>query len=124
MSKKVLVVDDSRTIRPQVKFSLEKAASPYTVVLAEDGQDGLDKLNENQDVGLIVCDVNMPRMGGIEFLGELGKTGQYDQIPVIILTTEGDPDLIEKAKTLGAKAWVKKPFKPPALVSAVSKLIG
>jgi two-component system chemotaxis response regulator CheY len=86
-------------------------------VEATDGVDALEKLMTHADVRLVVCDINMPRMNGIEFL-ERVRQG----LPVVMLTTEGHPELIQQAKALGAKGWLVKPFKPDLLVAAARKL--
>lgn len=120
MGKKIMIVDDSRTIRQQVTFTLTKGG--YEVVEAEDGAQGIEKLAENPDVAMIITDVNMPNMDGIEMLEKMKASGTT--IPIIMLTTEGAADLIERAKAAGAKGWLVKPFKPDQLVAAVGKLAG
>ncbi|MCX6124720.1 MAG: response regulator [Proteobacteria bacterium] len=120
MSKKILIVDDSKTIRQQVSFTLSKGG--YTVVEAEDGKDGIVKLGANSDVALIISDVNMPNMNGIEMVEAIKAGGQYGALPIVMLTTEGSADLIERAKAAGAKGWLVKPFKPDQLIAAVQKL--
>lgn len=113
--KKVMVVDDSAPVRQQVGVALKEAG--FEVVEAVDGQDGVDKLARDPKIAMVICDINMPRMNGIEFLSETrGKC------PVLMLTTEGQPELMTKAKALGAKGWIIKPFKVPLLVAAVQKL--
>lgn len=112
---KVMVVDDSLMIRQQVARALREAG--YEIVEASDGQDALEKLAANPAVALVVCDVNMPRLSGIEFL-ERAKNAP----PVVMLTTEGQVDLIQRAKSLGAKGWITKPFKADLLVAAARKL--
>ncbi len=121
MAKKILVVDDSSTIRSQVAFSLGPAG--YTVIEAVDGEDGIRKLDANLDVAMVICDVNMPRMSGLEMLEKLKGNGRALP-PVVMLTTEGSVDLITKAKALGAKGWMVKPFKPDMLIGAVRKIAG
>ena len=120
MSKKILIVDDSRTIRQQVNFTLAKGG--YTVVEAEDGADGIQKLKDNGDVALVISDVNMPNMGGIEMLEKIKSDGAT-KAPIIMLTTEGNAELIERAKQAGAKGWLVKPFKPEQLITVVQKLV-
>jgi len=120
MASKVLVVDDSMMVRQQVKRAL--AAAEFTVVEAQDGVDALEKLTANPDVSLVVCDVNMPRMGGMDFLEALRKLPQFAALPVVMLTTEAQPELVAKAKTFGAKGWIIKPFKPELLLAAAKKL--
>jgi len=122
MSKKVMIVDDSKTIRQQVSFTLTKGG--FTVIEAEDGQDGISKLGSNTDISMIISDVNMPNMNGIEMVEAIKAAGKYSAIPIVMLTTEGSAELIERAKTAGAKGWLVKPFKPDQLIAAVQKLTG
>jgi two-component system chemotaxis response regulator CheY len=117
--KKVLVIDDSETIRQQVKQAL--AATGYEIVEAVDGVDGLEKLHAIADLDMALCDVNMPRMNGLDMIAEVQRTGP--KIPILMLTTEGQPSLIKRAREAGAKGWIVKPFKPELLVAAVMKLI-
>jgi two-component system chemotaxis response regulator CheY len=118
MSKKVLIVDDSATIRQQLNFTLVKDG--FIVVEAEDGVQGLAMVASNSDIALIISDVNMPNMNGIDFIKNLKDKGI--SIPVVMLTTEGAADLIEKAKGYGAKGWMVKPFKPEQIIAVAKKL--
>ena len=118
MGKKILIVDDSATMRMQVKFTLTKDG--FDVVEAEDGVAGLAMSDANPDIAGIISDINMPNMNGFDFLKNLRAKGV--QVPVVMLTTEGSTDLIDKAKSLGAKGWITKPFKPETLSAAVKKL--
>lgn len=120
MSKKILIVDDSRTIRQQVSFTLSKGG--YIVVEAEDGVDGIQKLKSNTDVAMIISDVNMPNMNGLEMVEAIKADGSFGAIPIVMLTTEGSGELIQRAKEAGAKGWLVKPFKPDQLIGVVSKL--
>jgi two-component system, chemotaxis family, chemotaxis protein CheY len=120
MSAKILIVDDSMMVRQQVSRALVGAG--FTVIQAVDGQDALEKLTGNPETQLVVCDVNMPKMSGLEFLESVSKSGQANGIPIVMLTTEGQPDMIQRAKDLGAKGWIVKPFKPELLVAAVKKM--
>lgn len=120
MGKKVMIVDDSKTIRQQVTFTLTKGG--YEVIEAEDGVDGIEKLGANGDVAMIISDVNMPNMDGIQMVEKMKENGVT--VPIVMLTTEGAADLIERAKAAGAKGWLVKPFKPEQLVAAVNKLAG
>ena len=117
---KILIVDDSRTIRQQVSFTLTKGG--HEVVEAEDGQIGIDRLRENNDVALIISDVNMPNMNGLEMVEAISADSALNGVPIVMLTTEGSADLIKRAKEAGAKGWLVKPFKPEQLIAAVSKL--
>lgn len=117
---KVLVIDDSMMIRTQVARALVGAG--FAVVEAVDGMDALSKLADNQDVRLVVCDINMPNMNGIDFLDNVRNQPAHAKLPVVMLTTEGQPDLVQRAKALGAKGWIMKPFKPDLLIAAAKKL--
>jgi two-component system chemotaxis response regulator CheY len=118
MHKKVLVVDDSVTIRQQVAAAL--LSGGFEIVEAIDGEDALSKLRATKDLALVLCDVNMPRMNGLDLLDAANKAAFG--VPFVMLTTEGQPDLIARAKSSGAKGWIVKPFKPELLVAAVRKL--
>jgi len=122
MGKKILIVDDSKTIRQQVSFTLTKGG--FEVVEAEDGQLGLEALKANADIAMIISDVNMPNMNGIEMVQAISKDAAFKHLPVVMLTTEGSGELIQQAKDAGAKGWLVKPFKPDQLLAAVTKLAG
>ena len=120
MAKTILIVDDSASLRQVVSMTLKSAG--YDVIEACDGQDALGKLT-GQKVHLIISDVNMPVMDGITFVREVKKNASYKFTPVIMLTTEGQDAKKEQGRAAGAKAWIVKPFSPPVLLDAVSKLI-
>ncbi len=121
MAKTILIVDDSDSLRNVVKIALNRAG--YDVLEAGDGQDGLTQLEKAAKVHLIVSDVNMPRMDGITFLNQVKQHPKHKFTPVIMLTTEGQAEKKEQGRAGGAKAWIVKPFNPPQLLDAVSKLI-
>jgi two-component system, chemotaxis family, chemotaxis protein CheY len=116
--KKVLVVDDSDTVRQQVRQALVPAG--YEIVEAVDGLDGLEKIRASRDLCLVLCDVNMPRMTGLEMIAQVH--GEGITTPVIMLTSEGQPSLIRRARESGAKGWIVKPFKIDRLLAAVNKV--
>lgn len=118
MSKKVMVVDDSQTVRQQVGIALTQAG--FDVLEAVDGEDGLQKIKSSSDVAMVICDVNMPRMNGIEFVQAMAK--RQSNVPIVMLTTEGRPELVAEAKRAGARAWMVKPFQPSQLGQVVQKL--
>ncbi|MCE0492441.1 response regulator [Vibrio salinus] len=120
MPKNILVVDDSASIRHVVGIALRGAG--YNVLEAVDGKDALTKLN-GQKIHLIISDVNMPNMDGIEFLKAARANPKYKFTPVIMLTTESGQAKMAEGKAAGAKAWVVKPFQPEQMLNAVSKLI-
>jgi two-component system chemotaxis response regulator CheY len=122
MAKKVMVVDDSRTMRQQVGIVLTGAG--FEVIEAEDGIDGLEKVRQATDLAMVLCDVNMPRMDGLDMLATLKSEARFSELPFLMLTTEAQPALITRAKQAGAKGWIVKPFKPELLVAAVRRLVG
>ncbi|WP_085315393.1 response regulator [Derxia lacustris] len=121
MAKTILIVDDSSSLRSLVRMAL--AREGYTVVEATDGKDALAKLAELPKVNLIVSDVNMPNMDGIAFLTQVKQHPRHKYVPVIMLTTENQNAKIQAGRAAGAKAWIVKPFAPPLLLEAVSKLV-
>ncbi|MGZ4960709.1 MAG: response regulator [Methylomonas sp.] len=120
MSKTVMVVDDSASIRQVVSITLKGAG--YEVIEACDGKDGLSKLSGNK-VNLIISDVNMPNMDGITFVKELKQLPAYKFTPIIMLTTESQEAKKQEGQAAGAKAWVVKPFQPQQMLMAVAKLM-
>ena len=121
MAKTILIVDDSSSLRTVVKMALTRAG--YDVLEAGDGKLALDVLDAAPKVHLIVSDVNMPNMDGITFLTHVKKHARHRFAPVVMLTTEGQDAVKQRGREAGAKAWIVKPFKPPQLLDAVSKLI-
>jgi two-component system, chemotaxis family, chemotaxis protein CheY len=120
MSKKILIVDDSASVRQVVGIALKGAG--YEVIEGVDGADALSKL-DGQKIHLIISDVNMPRMDGITFVKEAKKLPAYKFTPIIMLTTESEEKKKLEGQAAGAKAWVVKPFQPAQMLAAVSKLI-
>jgi two-component system chemotaxis response regulator CheY len=115
--RRVLIIDDSEAVRRQVAQTLAPAG--YDVVEASDGFEGLSVIR-SAFPALVLCDLNMPRMGGMEMLAELSRS---QPVPVMVmLTTEAQPALIRRARELGAVGWIVKPFKADLLIAAVNKL--
>jgi two-component system chemotaxis response regulator CheY len=121
MSKTILIVDDSSSLRTVVRLALQRAG--YTVLEAGDGLQALGVLETAGKVHLIVSDLNMPNMDGITFLTRVKQHPRHRFVPVVMLTTEGQDARKEQGRAAGAKAWIVKPFNPPQLLDAVSKLI-
>ncbi len=121
MSKTILIVDDSRSLRSIVAIALQRAG--YDVLEAGDGKEALAVLDKTPKVHLIVSDVNMPNMDGFTFVQNVKAHPRHKFAPVIMLTTEMEEDKKQKGKAAGARAWIVKPFQPPQLLDAVSKLI-
>lgn len=121
MSKKVMIVDDSDAQRQVVKLNLSRAG--YDVLEAVDGKQALDVLKNEDKVNLIISDVNMPVMNGIEFVQALRQDEKFKFTPIIMLTTESQEELKMEGMAAGVKAWLVKPFKVEQLLDAVSRLI-
>jgi two-component system chemotaxis response regulator CheY len=118
--KKILLVDDSVTLRMSLKEPLEKEG--FEVIEAEDGVDGLKSLDENPDTKLVISDVNMPNMDGLEMVEKIKAIEKYKFIPILMLTTEGAAAVKQKGIELGVKAWAIKPIKAQKIISAAKKL--
>ena len=119
MAKTILIVDDSASMRQVVGIALKGAG--YEVIEGRDGRDALSRLT-GQKVHLIISDVNMPVMDGIEFLKAVKQMGPYKFTPIIMLTTESAEEKKRQGQAAGARAWVVKPFHPEQLLGAVQKL--
>ena len=117
--KKVLIVDDSETVRTQVGRALMDAG--FEVVGAGDGMEGLQQAQKSK-FSLVLLDINMPRMGGLELLDRLKAEEQTKHVPVLVLTTEVQESMIDRAKKAGAAGWIVKPVKMALLVAAVTKV--
>jgi two-component system, chemotaxis family, chemotaxis protein CheY len=122
MRRRVLCVDDSATVRSQVRQALGPAG--FDVIEASDGQEGIDLILSDHDIAAVLTDVNMPRKSGLELIEELEASGHTARLPIIVMTTEGQPALVQRARAAGAKGWIVKPFKANVLVAAMAKLTG
>jgi two-component system chemotaxis response regulator CheY len=120
MSKKILCVDDSVTIRKLVKKALEPEG--YDIVEAENGEIALDKCTK-EVMGLCIVDVNMPVMDGFQFVEAVKKLDAYADVPIVFLTTESGAQKKEAGRQLGVKGWIVKPFEAPALAKVVKMLV-
>lgn len=119
MTKTVLTIDDSRTMRDMLRMALTDAG--FNVLQAEDGVHGLEVLStSNPDV--IVTDINMPRMDGFGVIEAVRKEQRHRNIPVLVLTTESDQEKKLRAKAAGATGWIVKPFEPEKLVAAIRRV--
>lgn len=119
MSKTIMTVDDSASVRQMVSLTLKDAG--YSVIEACDGKDALAKLSGPVD--MIVTDLNMPNMDGIEFIRNVRAKAQYKFVPIVMLTTESQADKKEQGKAAGATGWIVKPFKPDQLLAVAKKLL-
>jgi two-component system, chemotaxis family, chemotaxis protein CheY len=118
--KKILSVDDSASIRQMVSFTLRKAG--YEVVEAVDGRDGLAKLGDEK-FDLVITDLNMPNMDGIQLIAAARKTSGYGFTPILMLTTESQAEKKDAGRKAGATGWIVKPFNADQLLAVAQKLI-
>ena len=118
--KTIMTVDDSPSLRQMVSVVLQGAG--YEVLEASDGSDALSKL-KGREPHLILSDINMPNMDGLEFTRQLRATPEYKFIPVVLLTTESNPEKKQQGKAAGATAWIVKPFTPDQLLAVVNKVL-
>lgn len=116
--RKILVCDDSKLLHRMFEMMLRQ----YPLVHAYDGREALQRLAENADVDLVLLDVNMPNMNGLELLAAMKADKKLARIPVVLITTEGGDDQTKKGLEAGASAYVKKPFRNEELISVVERL--
>ncbi len=119
MSRTIMSVDDSPSARQMVCFTLKDAG--YEVVEASDGKDALNKLDGSVD--MIITDLNMPGMDGIEFIRNVRSKPEFKFMPIVMLTTESQEEKKKEGKQAGATGWIVKPFKPPQILGVVKKLL-
>jgi len=117
----IMNVDDSATMRRIVTMSL--SPNGHSIVEAENGADALEKMGKTS-VDAIILDINMPVMNGLEFLKAIRGDSKYQQIPVIVLTTQGEDEMRTQALGLGANGFISKPFQKEALLATLKKTAG
>lgn len=120
MSKKILIIDDSDFIRKVVVSSVKKAG--FDPIEARNGNEGMDATRENE-LSLIICDVNMEGMSGLDFVGKLREMDGKSHLPVIMLTTESGKEHEAEIKSQGIKAWLEKPFRQDVLLDTINQHI-
>jgi len=119
MAKMILTVDDSASMRQVVSFAL--SAAGYEVMEASDGIEATTKLSGRVD--MMITDLNMPGMDGIELIRHVRTRSIHRHIPILMLTTESQPAKKEAAKTAGATCWMVKPFRPEQLLAVISRVL-
>jgi two-component system, chemotaxis family, chemotaxis protein CheY len=119
MSKRIITVDDAATMRKMVSMTLKGAG--HDVIEASDGVEALNSLSQRQ-VDLVITDVNMPNMDGIELTRQLRALPNYKTTPIVLLTTESDPAKKDAGRAAGATGWIKKPFEQDQLIALVAKI--
>lgn len=120
MSQKILVVDDSSFMHSMYDMVLRGCGE---VLHASNGREALDVLGTSPDCDLIILDINMPQMNGLEFLEQYRGSGLNDVAPVIIVSTEGTEDDTQRGLEAGATAYLKKPFQPTDLQTLVGRVL-
>lgn len=120
MSKVVLTVDDSKTMRDMLRLALSEAG--HTVVQADDGVHGVEVLSQTPAVDVIITDINMPRMDGFGFIDHVRRDPRNRATPILVLTTESEPAKKQRARDAGATGWIVKPFDPAKLVAAIRRV--
>ena len=122
MSKKILIIEDEEILMNLLQRKLIQEG--YDVSIARDGDDGLESMRKNLP-DLILLDILMPRVGGIEVMEEMQKDDSLKNIPVVIISNSGQPVEIDRAQQLGARDWlIKTEFDPQEVVDKVKKQIG
>lgn len=121
MSKIIMTVDDSASVRQMVSFTLRDAG--YQVLEAVDGQDAVNRLN-GTSVHMVITDLNMPNLDGIGLIRALRAIAAFKFIPIVMLTTESQDTKKQEGKAAGATGWIVKPFKPEQLLAVVKKVLG
>ncbi|MBX9606473.1 MAG: response regulator [Gammaproteobacteria bacterium] len=117
----ILAVDDSASMRQMVAFTLKGAG--YGVIEAVDGKDALEKAKTGA-ADVVLTDVNMPNMDGIELIRQLRALPKYKFTPMLLLTTESGADKKAAGKAAGATGWLVKPFNPDQLLATIAKVLG
>jgi two-component system chemotaxis response regulator CheY len=120
MSRTILSVDDSPSVRQMVSFTLQRAG--YSVTEACDGRDALTKLRVGE-ADMVIADLNMPNMDGLELIRQLRAEPRYRYVPIVMLTTESEPERKAAGRAAGATGWIVKPFTPEQLVAVVAKVL-
>lgn len=120
MAQRILTVDDSPTMRKMIEMTVKTGG--YDVVEAADGQAALELL-KNCSVDLVISDINMPNLNGIDLTRQLRANPKFAKTPIILLTTESDPEKKQEGKAAGATGWIVKPFKQDQLLAVVAKVL-
>lgn len=120
MAKTILTADDSASMRQMVSMTLKHAG--YDVIEAGDGREALDLLSKTT-VDMVVADLHMPEIDGIELIKRLRSKPNYKYIPIIMLTTESMAQKKEAGRKAGATGWIVKPFRPEQLLSVVKRVL-
>lgn len=118
MKKKILVVEDSKLVHRMYEMMLR----PHEIVHCYDGHEALQSLGDHADTQLILLDLNMPRMSGLEFLSRVKEDPVFSKIPVVIVSTEGKEEDTQRGLEAGAAAYITKPFQREDIVEVIDRL--
>ncbi len=121
MNKKILIVDDSESIRSLLKYNLE--TSGYETAVAKDGLEALEIIEKNSDLNLLLTDLHMPNMNGLELIERVRKNEKFKFLPILFLTTETNIEMKQRARNAGATGWIVKPFQSEKLIKTIRKVL-
>lgn len=121
MAKTALIVDDSKSIRAVIGTVLKVAG--YNVIEAGDGQEAMDLLTGGEHADIIITDLNMPNMDGIQFIWNVRKLSDYVFTPICMLTTESEQSKLEQGESVSTDAWITKPIQPARVLKIVSEIL-
>jgi two-component system chemotaxis response regulator CheY len=121
-AKRILVVDDSASVRRELREGMERAG--FVVVEADNGERGLEVLEEPTPVDAMIVDVNMPVMDGVEMIRRTRAMRRFASTPIFVLTTESGTASVKEGKAAGATAWIVKPVRMDLLVAGMRKVLG
>ncbi|HHN65882.1 MAG TPA: response regulator [Nitrospirae bacterium] len=119
---KILIVEDSQSTRSMIRSIIEDMGEEYTVYEAENGYEAL-KILPTEDFNIVVTDINMPDINGLELINFLRTTPRYKDTPVIIVSTERTEKDIQRGLALGAEAYITKPFKPEEIQETINRVL-
>jgi len=119
--QRILVVEDSSVVQSIVKIALRRYGCAITYT--RDGVEALDAIAREGEPDLMLVDINMPRMNGLELLSELQGKGMVPRVPVIIVSTEGEDHDVERGLGAGARAYLRKPFRPDQLCALIDAMV-
>ena len=121
MAKKILIVDDSESIRSLLKYNLE--ASGYDTIVAKDGLEALQIIKNFEGLNLLLTDLHMPNMNGLELIENVRKNDEFKYLPILFLTTETNINMKQRARDAGATGWIIKPFQAEKLIKTIRKVL-
>lgn len=121
MIRKIMTVDDSATVRQMMRFTLEDAG--FEVSEAVDGVDAMKKFAAGEQIDMLITDLNMPNMNGIELIRAVRNDASNRFVPIIMLTTEAGECKRQEGKSAGASGWIVKPFKPNQVLAVVRMVL-